>query len=193
MTKCAYSKKICSLCLLRQGINRLRPSARHYTRGTRREIPNQQSLGEVRDFERFHLYIYFMICIYSSWYVSWYSYSGVGSKMPARKKKSKRRISIQSFVDKLSDDGGQPLRKEAFWTSMRILWTILQKLPSSERIGRLHSENIWKYVKMLMLRSDPHSRRPSTAMEAWQQHDLLHPLFQGRRVLKCVKRHFRHI
>lgn len=136
---------------------------------------------------------FFMICIYSSWYVSWYSYSGVGSKMPARKKKSKRRISIQSFVDKLSDDGGQPLRKEAFWTSMRILWTILQKLPSSERIGRLHSENIWKYVKMLMLRSDPHSRRPSTAMEAWQQHDLLHPLFQGRRALKCVKRHFRDI
>ena len=34
--------------------------------------------------------------------------------MPARKKKSKKRISIQSFVDKLSDDGGQPLRNEAF-------------------------------------------------------------------------------
>lgn len=48
-----------------EGINRLRPSARHYTRGTRREGPG-------------------------------------------KKKKSKRRVSIQSFVDQLSEDNTGP-------------------------------------------------------------------------------------
>lgn len=48
-----------------EGINRLRPSARHYTRGTRREGPE-------------------------------------------KKKRSKRRVSIQSFVDQLSEDNKGP-------------------------------------------------------------------------------------
>lgn len=48
-----------------EGINRLRPSARHYTRGTRREGPE-------------------------------------------KKKRSKRRVSIQSFVDQLSEDNTGP-------------------------------------------------------------------------------------
>lgn len=53
-----------------EGIQKLRPSARHYTRGTRREGPGQ-------------------------------------------KKRSKRRISIQSFVDKLSDQAPDSRRPSA--------------------------------------------------------------------------------
>eukprot|EP00435_Cladocopium_sp_Y103_P039854 s956_g10.t1 len=61
-----------------EGINRLRPSARHYTRGKRREEPGKTG----------------------------------------KKKKSKRRVSIQSFVDQLSEDNAGPSRRPS--TAMEV-------------------------------------------------------------------------
>ena len=172
MTKCAYLKKICSLCLLRQGINRLRPSARHYTRGTRREIPNQQSLGEVRDFERFHTYIY----IYNMYiYILHDMFHDIRIAELEVKCLPGRRSPSDEFPFNL------------LWTSFRMMedspwerkhfelpWILSCKNFRVQRgLGGYTvkiCENMWT-CWCSTLRSDP-SRRPSTAMEAWQQHDL---------------------